>query len=1032
MATYVPGSQIYARETQPFTPDYKFLSNVLDVRQDRYDTNYKQLSDLYGRVVYADLSRQDTTEMRDQYANQLAPKIQQISGMDLSLRQNVDAAQGLFKPFYEDDLIVKDLVYTKQFKKNVQLAQVYKDSDNLDQRKKYWGTGMQYLNYQMEDFKTADRDGALKQALPTYVENVDLMAMSTKLLEEAGFEDVKIDIPSDDGAWIITEKNGQQQVPGAYNYLQKTLLEDPRVIDAYRASGYVQSRSFAEAGVESGQYANISEGQNAWARQTLQDLAQRNATANEILKRQFEDALDTKENWEAYEKEEGIVPGSDEAKAMMDALEHYDKLNGALQRNEEDMQRLDNTSLDDDLLSKAYNLLMSYNISSDILGAAQAYSMRDYERTLEANPYKKMEIEHIYDMAEINQRHLNKMKEIEHKAKIDPSTKEGAIANLVDMIWGGNAPLDAQSTQFEEAEDPIARNAEDAANFANKTLEEQVAFITEMDKLSKTGKSIQDVDLNRMTIKLADGTDYTGSYDQIRSKLLEKDESGTLVNSPAISTLYKDSKLKLETLPETNPKASELPAYVALTGAQENIRARESMSLDYEETYSQVLFDNMKRIRTTDKGKEINSQLNNGVPSIITADPKAVLLGQVDAVSGAGGSEFKPRLLSKTEFQDIYVSRVRNKAIRGIDDDAYMVRERRYDASTSMRKGAGGDFTHNYTYVTYFDEDAARREADKLYDDQYAALGGSLNEAVNTSLGGARVTQPFSADAYFRGVPLDQMNASELYTYRGYQETFNVENLNNPDAVSMLMNLVKQHNETANKIIVATGASTAEEVEAENDPTAAYIFEKTLLDTKRAMLTPDKASSKNLLYDITYNPVKTVDGESYASYTLKLTRDQIQQFADTPDKQNKITKEISTSDIVKYSEITMLVPMDQDMNPRAAGNYNFSAIDFQINMSDEKVYNYNLLSNKAGSFKIFNDGGLYYVAMEMMKVNPETGLFETAGIQSPTIIVNDEGQPVTKANIDRYAAHYRRTMEEIYKQNIEQQKAWKKKNGIKK
>ena len=66
MATYVPGSQIYARETQPFTPDYKFLSNVLDVRQDRYDTNYKQLSDLYGRVVYADLSRQDTTEMRDQ------------------------------------------------------------------------------------------------------------------------------------------------------------------------------------------------------------------------------------------------------------------------------------------------------------------------------------------------------------------------------------------------------------------------------------------------------------------------------------------------------------------------------------------------------------------------------------------------------------------------------------------------------------------------------------------------------------------------------------------------------------------------------------------------------------------------------------------------------------------------------------------------------------------------------------------------------------------------------------------------------
>ncbi len=1031
MATYVPGSQIYARETQPFTPDYKFLSNVLDVRQDRYDTNYKQLSDLYGRVVYADLSRQDTTEMRDQYSNQLAPKIQQISGMDLSLRQNVDAAQGLFKPFYEDNLIVKDLVYTKQFKKNIQLAQAYKDSDNLDQRKKYWGTGMQYLNYQMQDFKTADRNGALKQALPTYVENVDLMAMSTKLLEEAGFKDVKIDIPSDDGAWIITEKNGQQQVPGAYNYLQKTLLEDPRVIDAYRASGYVQSRSFAEAGVESGQYANIGEGQNAWARQTLQDLAQRNATANQILKRQFEGALDTKENWEAYEKEEGIVPGSDEAKAMMDALEHYDKLNGALQRNEEDMQRLDNTSLDDDLLSKAYNLLMSYNISSDILGAAQAYSMRDYERTLEANPYKKMEIEHIYDMAEINQRHLNKMKEIEYKSKIDPSTKEAAVANLVDMIWGENAPLDGQSTQFEDVEDPITRNAQDAANFANKTLEEQVAFITEMDKLSKTGKSIQGVDLNRMTIKLGDGTDYTGSYDQVRAQLLQKDENGNLTNGSAISKLYKDSKLKLESLPETNPKASELPAYIALTGAQENIRERESASMNYEETYNQVLFDNMQRLKTID-AVGIKGEINNGVPSIVTIDHPAVLSGEVDAVSRAAGPN-QPRLLSRTEFQDAYVSRVKKNKILGLDDDAYTRLEKRYDVSTSMTKGATG-YGHTYKWVRVFQEDDARKEAGRLYDDQYAALGGSLNETVNTAMaGGQRATQPFSADAYFRGIPLDQMNASELYTYRGYEETFNVEKLDDPDAVSMLMNLVKQHNETTDKIMVATGTSSAEEIKAENDADAAYIFEQTMLDTKRAMLTPDKASSKNLLYDITYNPVKTVDGESYASYTLKLTRDQVKQFADAPDKNTgKITAEISTSDIDKYSEITMLVPMDQDMNPRAAGNYNFSPIDFQINMSDKKVYNYNLLSNKAGSFKIFNDGGLYYVAMEMMKVNPETGLFETAGIQSPTVILNDEGQPVTKANIDRYAAHYRRTMEEIHKQNIEQHKAWKKKNGIKK
>ena len=38
------------------------------VRQDRYDKNYKQLNDIYGKVVYADLTRDDNKFVRDEYA----------------------------------------------------------------------------------------------------------------------------------------------------------------------------------------------------------------------------------------------------------------------------------------------------------------------------------------------------------------------------------------------------------------------------------------------------------------------------------------------------------------------------------------------------------------------------------------------------------------------------------------------------------------------------------------------------------------------------------------------------------------------------------------------------------------------------------------------------------------------------------------------------------------------------------------------------------------------------------------------------
>ena len=85
---------------EPFTPDYKFLSNVLDVQTNRYNTNYKAVNDLYSKVVYGDLSRGDTQQMRAQYAENLGPKLQQISGMDLAMAQNAEAAQAIFQTFF--------------------------------------------------------------------------------------------------------------------------------------------------------------------------------------------------------------------------------------------------------------------------------------------------------------------------------------------------------------------------------------------------------------------------------------------------------------------------------------------------------------------------------------------------------------------------------------------------------------------------------------------------------------------------------------------------------------------------------------------------------------------------------------------------------------------------------------------------------------------------------------------------------------------------------------------------------------------
>ena len=127
MATYIKGEKNFYPEIKPFTPDYKFLSAALDAREAKYNAGWQATNDLYSRV-YSDLSRADNQEFQRQFIEKLEPELSKISGLDLSLMRNVDAAKGVFAPFFEDDLVVKDIVYTSTYKDQMREANQFADS----------------------------------------------------------------------------------------------------------------------------------------------------------------------------------------------------------------------------------------------------------------------------------------------------------------------------------------------------------------------------------------------------------------------------------------------------------------------------------------------------------------------------------------------------------------------------------------------------------------------------------------------------------------------------------------------------------------------------------------------------------------------------------------------------------------------------------------------------------------------------------------------------------------------------------------
>jgi hypothetical protein len=89
MASYLQGTTDYIPQIQPFQPDYNFLGNVLQAKQSKYDVAHKQLNKMYGTLLYSPMSREDNIQQRDNFLQAIDQDIKKMSGLDLSLQENV-------------------------------------------------------------------------------------------------------------------------------------------------------------------------------------------------------------------------------------------------------------------------------------------------------------------------------------------------------------------------------------------------------------------------------------------------------------------------------------------------------------------------------------------------------------------------------------------------------------------------------------------------------------------------------------------------------------------------------------------------------------------------------------------------------------------------------------------------------------------------------------------------------------------------------------------------------------------------------
>ena len=402
MATYIKGADTYLPDIKPFTPDYKFLSAVLETRKDKYDSNFKATNDIYNKVVYSDLSREDNRIKRDQYAENIAPQIERISGLDLSLQQNADAAQSIFAPFYDDDLIVSDIVHTSQYRKQSEYANRLLESGTAEGADRYSESGVASLNYKMDDYINASPEKAMAMAAPNYVDGVNLFNMSQDILSEMDLS-MEMDMGvTADGKYMIRQKNGALITGAIEEVLKQTLLKDPRVIAAYADDAFVASRNFAQGKIQDGSFRTVEEAQGAWANEQI-------ARINELNNIDLNDtaallAAHERVNvtWQNYVAKNGMIPGSDLDVAMQGEMSAAEATKLALE-SKMDLQRVGGipTQSIPGTLNKAYNMIMSYNLGNDISIAAQTHAAQDQSYILRTNEYELQNQKFKNDLAKI-------------------------------------------------------------------------------------------------------------------------------------------------------------------------------------------------------------------------------------------------------------------------------------------------------------------------------------------------------------------------------------------------------------------------------------------------------------------------------------------------------------------------------------------------------------------------------------------------------------------------------------------------------
>lgn len=491
MSTYPQGVSTFIPDYQPYQPDFNFAANVLQLKQTQYDQNWQKLNNMYGQLLNAPLTHDESVSRRDNTFKRMDFDLKRVTGLDLSLEQNVQQASQLFRPFYEDPSLMKDMVFTKNVGFERALGEGKRYSTDEKIRDGYWGDGLKAIDYRVQEFKNTAYDQLPGFGDVKYTPYINVEKRAREIAKEM---DLNIDITTPQGDWIVRQKNGEQAIAPVQSLFYSAIGKDPLVQEMYATRAYVKRKDTVAGTKDNPEFGGDA---------ILAEKSYLNTSLN-MLKKQTE--LTRKHlvneqsvNTNIIKKLEASIKDGTDRGTTEASIEQYKEANASI----DDMLAAVDTDLGlissnvnktltttggsdlstddmDEMRMRVDSTMASTFMQADLDKAATDFAMTNMVVDYEANPFSVNKQKYQFDSALIQQR-ANAQKDVAlFKAQLDAekeakaSIKKAKVdSGLYDVdLETGELKMKPELAEVQAIAEMLASTGNTDPKKLNSTIEE--------------------------------------------------------------------------------------------------------------------------------------------------------------------------------------------------------------------------------------------------------------------------------------------------------------------------------------------------------------------------------------------------------------------------------------------------------------------------------------------------------------------------------------------------------------------------------